>query len=141
MNIPSWAKELIEIAESAIPYAYSPYSKYCVGAAVRTNSGTIYRGCNIENSSFGLSMCAERVAVFSAISAGEKSITALALTSYYSDKHVPITPCGACRQVLTEFSDDPHKTTILWKDEDDRIVISTLADLFPAPFAFKICGD
>lgn len=92
--------KLIETALSARDRSYSPYSRFRVGAALLTEEGNIYTGCNIENSSYGLTCCAERVALFKAISEGEKSFSAIAVAS---DSEEYCTPCGICRQALAEF--------------------------------------
>lgn len=93
-------KELFEAALAARRNAYAPYSKFAVGAAVRTAAGNIFTGCNVENVSYGLSCCAERCAVFAAVGAGEREFAALCVVA---DTKEPVSPCGACRQVMTEF--------------------------------------
>ncbi len=97
--------ELIDAALAARTRAYAPYSKFKVGAALRTKGGKIFAGCNVENISFGLTICAERVCIGSAIEAGETEFQAIAVVA---DSTVPIVPCGACRQVLAEFSPSLH---------------------------------
>lgn len=92
--------ELISKAKSIREQAYVPYSKFKVGAALLTQSGKIYTGCNIENAAYPVSCCAERVAIFKAISAGEKDFTEMAVVA---DTDRPVPPCGSCRQVMSEF--------------------------------------
>lgn len=92
---------LLEAAQKARAHAYAPYSQFAVGAAVLTSSGEIFAGCNVENSSYGLTVCAERVAVFAAVASGRRELVGLALVA---DLPNPPMPCGACRQVLSEFN-------------------------------------
>lgn len=94
--------ELIEIAKQAMKYAYVPYSHFKVGAALITDTGHIYTGCNIENVSYGATNCAERTAIFKAVSEGERHIKKIAIVSSAGK---PASPCGICRQVLSEFMD------------------------------------
>lgn len=103
-----WKNRLIEAAKEAQKNAYCPYSHYPVGAAVLTESGAIYTGCNVENASYGLAICAERVAIFKAVSAGEKQVTALAVSAKSAK------PCGACRQVIIEFA--PKDAPVFYVD-------------------------
>lgn len=95
-------EDLIKMAIESLNKAYAPYSGFKVGAVVVTSSGKIFTGCNIENSSYGLTICAERVAIFSAIAAGERQIEKLVVVA---DTPEPVSPCGACRQVMSEFGD------------------------------------
>lgn len=119
--------ELIEIAKSASKKAYAPYSKFPVGCVVVTNTGSRYSGCNIENISFGLTICAERAAVFKAISeeGPEMKIVQVVL---FTPTDVPITPCGACRQVLKEFGDDFEISCIC---ETDQVITHSINELLP----------
>ena len=94
-------RELIGAARAAQRRAYAPYSKFPVGAAVRTRGGGTYSACNVENASYGLSCCAERNAVYAAVAAGDRAIDAIAIVA---DTDIPVAPCGACRQVLNEFN-------------------------------------
>lgn len=94
------AKELMKMAIEARQNAYAPYSHFSVGAALLTESGKVYTGCNIENASYGLTCCAERNAIFAAVGAGERRFKMLAVAA---DSPEPVAPCGACRQVIAEF--------------------------------------
>ena len=94
-------KALIELAKQARAHAYAPSSGFAVGAAALSADGRVFLGCNIENASYGLTNCAERTAIFSAIAAGAKELAALAVVA---DGEQPCSPCGACRQVIAEFS-------------------------------------
>ncbi len=95
-------KKIKEEAIKMLEYSYSPFSKFAVGAAILTKSGKIFTGANIENSSYGLTICAERVACVKAVSEGEKEFEAIAVATHSED---PASPCGACRQFLWEFGD------------------------------------
>lgn len=122
-------QKMIEIAKEASEKAYSPYSNYKVGASLLTKSGKIFTGCNIENASFGATICAERVAIFKAISEGEKEFEMIAI--YVNDeKHIP-SPCGICRQVMIEFA--PNLKLILSNGYDYEIY--KLEELLPYPFS------
>lgn len=125
MDAPLIAR-LIAAAQSARQRAYAPYSRFHVGAAVWAGD-QIYVGCNIENASYGLTICAERVAIFAAIAAGRRRIEAVAIAA---DANRPLAPCGACRQVLFEFG--PAMTVIM--AAGDITVVRTLAELLPSAF-------
>lgn len=121
---------LMQAARDVARHAYAPYSKFCVGAALLTQTGHLYCACNVENASYGLTSCAERNAIFKAISEGEKTFVALALAAPTN-----VSPCGACRQVLQEFVSADFKiymTTLT----GTQFVETTLAQLFPTPFQF-----
>ena len=96
---PAW-RELYDAAVAARKNAYIPYSNFAVGAAVRCANGKIYGGCNVENASYGLCVCGERNAIFHAACAGEREVTELCVVA---DTSGPVSPCGACRQVMREF--------------------------------------
>jgi len=100
---------LMDLAKEASKNSYAPYSKFNVGACVLAESGKMYKGCNFENASYGLSICAERCAIGSAIVSGEKKIKAVAI---YSPNMHDCTPCGSCRQVINEFKSDNGVTII-----------------------------
>jgi cytidine deaminase len=121
-------KQLIEAAQKAKEHSYSPHSKFRVGAAIITQSGKIYTGCNIENSSFSLTICAERTAIFKAVSEGQRKFAAIAIVTDLKD---PIPPCGACRQVLMDMAGDID--VIIAGNKGDNIV-SKLSKLLPMPF-------
>ncbi|MDI6807631.1 MAG: cytidine deaminase [Candidatus Eisenbacteria bacterium] len=95
--------DLVKLAKKAMANSYSPYSRFRVGAALLTKSGKVYTGCNVENASLGLSICAERTAIFSAVSDGERDFRSLAIVNSTDQA---VFPCGACRQVMREFSGD-----------------------------------
>jgi len=125
-----YAKELIERAKKARENAYAPYSKFKVGAAILTEDGEVYTGVNVENASFGLSVCAERVALFKAVSDGKRSFKAIAVVA---DTEEPVPPCGACRQVLSEFGD----MEVIMANLKGDVKIARLRDLLPDSFKFE----
>jgi cytidine deaminase len=119
-------QELIEKAHDAMKYAYAPYSHFKVGAAVLTQDGFVYTGCNIENVSFSATNCAERTAVFKAVSEGHGKIKSIAIVSS-SGEITP--PCGVCRQVLSEFMDKDGIILLSDKNETREIPLSELLPL------------
>lgn len=123
------AKVLMDYARAATASAYVPYSEFPVGAAVQTGSGAIFTGANIENASYPLTCCAERTAVYAAVNAGHKVITAVAVTA---PKVVTVTPCGGCRQVLNEFKPADDEMAVVLDGLD--LTIITLSDLLPRAF-------
>lgn len=102
--------EISQIIEEAAGNAYVPYSHFRVGAALLTNDGQMYKGCNIENASFGLTNCAERTAIFKAVSEGHRDFEMIVV---YGDTEQPISPCGACRQVMAEFFKQDSKVILI----------------------------
>lgn len=126
------ASELVAAARRARRRAHAPFSGFLVGAALEAADGTIFTGCNVENATFGLTMCAERVAMFKALSEGHRAFTRIAVVAATD---VPTPPCGACRQILWEFGGDlevilanPRRETARWR----------LKDLLPAPFDARL---
>lgn len=120
-------QELIEAALAVRKWAYAPYSHYAVGAALLTSSGKIYEGINVENAAYPSGICAERVAVFKAISEGEREFEAIVVATANGG-----TPCGACRQVLAEFG---LETAVLIVDQQGTLVQeTTVKDLLPGAF-------
>ncbi|MFZ8844731.1 cytidine deaminase [Thermoflexus sp.] len=119
-------RALVELALRMRERAYAPYSGYRVGAALLSASGQVFTGCNVENAVYPLGLCAERVAVFKAISEGEHHFTAIAVATENGG-----TPCGACRQVLSEFSTDLR---ILLVDAKGHVRETSLRALLPEPF-------
>ncbi|MCX7842637.1 MAG: cytidine deaminase [Clostridia bacterium] len=122
-------KELVKIAQETKDKAYAPYSGFKVGAALYTKSGRVYTGINIENATYGATICAERTAVFKAVSDGENSFEAIAIAS---DSEDYVYPCGICRQVLAEFSGDDLK--IICSRKDRQFMVHSLGDLLPHAF-------
>lgn len=120
------------MALNAIKNAYAPYSKFRVGAVVRTKCGSVYTGVNIENASYGLTVCAERVAIFKAVSEGDQEIEEV-IVAVETDELVA--PCGACRQVIAEFN--PHAKIIMVNNKG-KVKETTLDKLLPDVFTFKV---
>jgi cytidine deaminase len=130
-RIVSIRKKLIEAAKKAQKNSYSPYSRYPVGAAVMAGSGRIYSGCNVENASFGLACCAERTAIFNAVSHGEKKLIAVCVAAKSAK------PCGACRQVIIEFaSKDAEVIFVDWQplEKKEQVTRMRASRLLPRPF-------
>lgn len=121
--------ELVNIARQAVNLAYAPYSKFCVGAAVLTKDGEVYTGCNIENASYGASICAERVAISKCISDGCRLISKIAICSTGEGQTFP---CGICRQVMSEFMEEDGE--ILLGTSDGDFYTYTLGELLPNSF-------
>ena len=129
MNEQPGDSELIGQAAQAREQAYAVYSDFAVGAALRGRSGRVYTGCNVENASYPLSMCAERTALFKAVSEGERQFEAIAVVTATGAM-----PCGACRQVLREFSGPNGDLRILVSDLQSNTRTFTIDDLLPAGF-------
>ena len=131
------SNELVKKAYEAQKFSYSPYSGFQVGAALLTKSGKVYTGCNIENAAFSPTNCAERTAVFKAVSEGETSFEAIAVVGNKKDAPQEewefCTPCGVCRQVLLEFVDPQEFEVIIGKGEEIRKF--TLSQLLPESFS------
>jgi len=123
--------ELIAAAREAQASAYAPYSNFAVGAAILVSDGSIYRGCNIENASFGLTVCAERVALFNAVSDGRLDIVAVAVVSSAPKL---CKPCGACRQVIAEFSQANNPIIVLSASQSGETELQTITTLLPDTF-------
>jgi cytidine deaminase len=119
---------LITASKQARENAHAPYSNFRVGAAVRASSGRIFAGCNIENASYGLTLCAERVAIFKALSEGERNFEAIAVVT---DADILTPPCGACRQIIWEFCGDVPVLLANLQGKRESLIMS---ELFPKPF-------
>jgi cytidine deaminase len=118
--------KLIASAAAARERAYAPYSNFKVGAALRGKSGRVYAGCNVENAAYGASMCAERTAIFKAVSEGEREFEAIAVVTENG-----ASPCGSCRQVMMEFAPD---MAVLIADTQGHVRATTVRDLLPDGF-------
>jgi cytidine deaminase len=119
---------LIEAAKQSRENAHAPYSNFRVGAALRSTSGRIFGGCNVENATYGLTMCAERVAIFKAVSEGERGFSAIAVVT---DTEVLTPPCGACRQLIWEFCGD---IPVSMANLKGKMEVVQMRELFPRPF-------
>ena len=124
-------EKLIREAEKARKEAYTPYSKFKVGAAILCADGKIFTGCNIENASFGMSVCAERVAIFKAVSEGSTKFEAIAVIC---DTGKPCSPCGACRQVISEFGED---ILLIMSNLKGDVKIKKIREFLPEAFGKK----
>lgn len=133
MTIEINKEELLNIASSVCDNAYAPYSKFLVGAAAIYEDGKIYKGCNVENASYGLALCAERNAISSAIADGQKGkLIAVAITS----NNIKLCyPCGACRQWIREFNDDAR---IILEDNNGEPIEFNIAELLPYSFELEL---
>ena len=121
--------ELIDLAVKTSENAYVPYSHFPIGAVLVTDEGKIYTGVNIENASFGLTNCGERTAIFNAVSEGERSFKELII---YGQTEKPVSPCGACRQVMAKFFEPDLPVTLVAKDKST--VVMTVKELLPYSF-------
>jgi cytidine deaminase len=119
---------LLETALRARQNAHAPFSKFLVGAAIEAEDGRIFTGCNVENATYGLTVCAERVAVFKAISEGARKFKRIAVAA---DTDILTPPCGACRQILWEFCGDAELTLVNLQGKTEQF---RMKDLFPRPF-------
>ncbi|MBI4712219.1 MAG: cytidine deaminase [Planctomycetes bacterium] len=133
---------LIKAARESLKHAYAPYSRFRVGAAVLTEKGKIFQGCNIENASYGLTVCAERVAIFNAIASGERHFKVMAITT--SGKS-PAYPCGACLQVLAEFAPEliliivePQRHPATYSGDNNKQMPTVISLRALLPVSFKL---
>lgn len=127
---------LVDEARHARERAYAPYSRFLVGAALLGRSGRVYTGCNVENASYPLTICAERTALFKAVSEGEREFEAIAVVT-----DTGAMPCGACRQVLREFGGPEGNLRVIVADLEDNTRTFTIDELLPAGFIPEQLGD
>lgn len=123
------AIDLVALAKEASKKAYVPYSNFPIGAAVLTKTGEVFQGCNIENISYGLCNCGERTAIFKAVSEGFRELSAIAV---YGPTKDPVSPCGACRQVMVEFFEPTSKVILI--SQNGKTVEMTVEELLPYSF-------
>lgn len=128
MSASDAPEQFIEVARNARGFAIAPYSRFRVGAALEATDGRIFTGCNVENATYGLTMCAERVAILKALSEGARSFRRLVVVA---DTEELITPCGACRQIIWEFCGD---ITVVLANERGQSETLQMRDLLPRPF-------
>lgn len=126
-------RELYKIALENLKYSYSPYSNFPVSAVLLTSKGNLYLGVNIENASYGLTICAERVAIFKAVSQGEKNFEKIIIVGKDGNG---IPPCGACRQVIMEFS--PEMEIVLFNSKENKFLIYKAKELLPSTFKLEV---
>src|SRR6516164_7033404 len=124
---PAERQSLLDAARQALKRAYARYSNFRVGAAVLTEQGEIFQGCNVENASYGLTICAERAAIFTAVQQTKGAKLAIRAVAVVNGDELPCSPCGACRQVIFEFGE---KATVIFKGED-RYQDMLITDLLP----------
>jgi len=129
------ATRLIALAREAREHAHAPFSRFRVGAALETADGAVFTGCNIENASYGLTLCAERVAIFKALSEGHREFRRIAVVA---DTTSPTSPCGPCRQILWEFAGDIEVVLANLHAETGR---RHVGDLLPLPFDGRVLGE
>ena len=128
--MPEQHEQLVAAARDVRANAYAPASRFLVGAALLTDDGRTFVGCNVENASYGLTICAERAAVCAAVAAGARRVVAVAIVTGRAE---PVRPCGGCRQVLAEFGPDMQ---VVLAGSGEAVVTTTLAKLLPEPFTF-----
>ncbi len=126
-------EELLRIAADTAKQAYAPYSKFHVGSALETDDGTVFSGCNVENASYGLTICGERNAIFSMVAAGRQKIVQIAIVA---GGDTPPYPCGACRQVINEFADPECPVYVAPTNRIDAYETMSLGELLPKSFKF-----
>jgi cytidine deaminase len=132
-SLPAADKKLLAAALAAARKSYSPYSRFSVGAALLTEDGRVFTGCNVENASYGLTLCAERVAISAAVAAGCRRFTRLAIAG--GTKRAA-RPCGACLQVMAEFCEPRFRILMVPLDDPKKVERAALRDLLPQVFSF-----
>jgi len=134
MKNPARTPDLLAAAQKAREHAYAPYSDFKVGAAVRSSSGAVYSGCNVENASYGATLCAERAALAAMVAAGDERAVELIV---YADSSEPTMPCGICRQVIFELAADPKEALPIGVVGPSGTKNTTLGALLPEPFRLR----